>query len=123
MRYLILFITICCFASNAVAQEPQIQILNIEHYKEAISSNDIQLVDVRTSEEFVTGHIANAVNIDYFQKRLFLKGLDKLDKKQPLFLYCRSGGRSQKAAKIAIKNGFIVVYDLEGGYLNWKSEE
>jgi rhodanese-related sulfurtransferase len=43
-----------------------------------------------------------------------------LDKEIPIYLYCRSGGRSNKAARQLISLGFKEIYDLQGGYLGWK---
>jgi rhodanese-related sulfurtransferase len=50
----------------------------------------------------------------------FESDIQKLDKKQPVYVYCRSGARSQKAAEKMIALGFTQVIDLEGGYLSWQ---
>ena len=46
----------------------------------------------------------------------------KLDKNEPIYLYCRSGKRSAKAAQILKEMGFKEIYDMEGGFLNWESQ-
>jgi rhodanese-related sulfurtransferase len=46
-----------------------------------------------------------------------------LDKKNPIYLYCRSGNRSKKSADILIKLGFSEVYDLKGGFVEWNLNE
>ena len=43
-----------------------------------------------------------------------------MDKDKPVYLYCRSGARSQKAARKLIDMGFEKVYDLKGGFMRWK---
>lgn len=50
----------------------------------------------------------------------FESEIQKLDKSKPVYVYCRSGMRSQKAAQKMIELGFTQVIDLEGGYLSWK---
>ncbi len=80
----------------------------------------IQLIDVRTPEEFAGGHIKNAVNID-IKGDDFDKELAKLDKSKPVMVYCLSGGRSSKAASKMKDEGFSEVYNLDGGIMSWKS--
>ncbi len=98
----------------------KIEILSVEEYKKAVNNNDVQLVDVRTPREFRGGHIARAVNIDYFQGTAFEEAFNKFDKGKPVYLYCRSGNRSLKAARKLVSMGFEKVYDLQGGILKWK---
>jgi len=84
-------------------------------------TNAIQLVDVRTPQEYNDGHLKNAENINFYDTN-FLDQMSKLDKKKDLYLYCRSGNRSGKAAKKLEKMGFTKVYDLEGGIINWNKK-
>lgn len=93
------------------------EILNKEEYKKQIS-NDVQLVDVRTPEEYNDGYIKNAENVD-IKSQDFIEKIEKYSKSNPVYVYCRSGVRSQKAAEIMIDRGFSKVIDLEGGYINW----
>jgi rhodanese-related sulfurtransferase len=85
------------------------------------SSNGGQLVDVRTPEEFNEGKIENAQNIDFYAND-FKSKIEALDKSKPVFIYCRSGGRSAKAANIFKEAGFKEIYDLQGGYMNYSSK-
>ena len=98
-----------------------IQVLSASEFKAAIKKNTSQIVDVRTAIEYKSGHIKNAKNIDFFQRNTLKTNLDKLDKTKPLYLYCRSGGRSHKAAKIAEKLGFNEIYDLKGGFMSYNA--
>ncbi|MBS9462600.1 rhodanese-like domain-containing protein [Flagellimonas sp. 389] len=108
------------FLFGAKTQEiGHIKILNVDEFKSSITQKKVQLVDVRTSKEYRSGHISNALNIDFFQQSSFKASAEKLDKKAPIYLYCRSGNRSQKAAKILSKMGFEEIYDLKGGYMAW----
>jgi rhodanese-related sulfurtransferase len=97
------------------AQElDEIKILSPQEFKSRISDKKVQLVDVRTRREFLTGHI------DVFRLSAFEKQFEKLDKNKPVYLYCRSGMRSQKAARQLVRMGFQQICDLGGGYLNWR---
>ncbi len=81
-----------------------------------------QVIDVRTPEEFGEGNIQNAVNMDFYADD-FEAQLEQLDKTRPLVLYCRSGGRSNKAATRCKEMGFETVYDIDGGYEQWKTNQ
>lgn len=101
-------------------KEP-VQLLDIATFKEGIANPNIQLIDVRTPKEYEEGHIENATLIDYFSSN-FKENLLTLDKEKPLYLYCKSGGRSGKASKILANMGFKEVYDLKGGYMAWEKQ-
>jgi rhodanese-related sulfurtransferase len=74
------------------------------------------LIDVREPREFKTGYIPGAVNWPLSE----LKGhLDEISKDQKVFLYCRSGMRSQQAARMLSRKGYKSLYNLQGGILAW----
>lgn len=98
----------------------EIETLDVTPFKEAISSKKIQLVDVRTKLEYSAEHIENAVNIDFFDRSNFPENYASFDREQPIYLYCRSGNRSQRTAKKLVPIGFKKIYDLKGGYKAWK---
>lgn len=97
----------------------KITILHADAYAEAITAKKVQLVDVRTAKEFKDGHIKNAMNINFYNAGNFSKAFEKMDKSKPVYLYCRSGARSQKAARKLVNMGFSHIYDLKGGYMRW----
>lgn len=97
----------------------EVKILDREDYKKAISKGKVQLVDVRTRGEFMTGHIKGASNIDLFQGPAFQSAFSRFKKDKPLYIYCQSGNRSQRAARKLVDMGFKEVYDLRGGYRTW----
>lgn len=84
------------------------------------SGENIQLIDVRTPEEFGGGHLVNAKNVDYNADN-FEQAVSTLDKSKPSYVYCLSGGRSAAAADYMRKSGFAHVYELKGGILAWKN--
>lgn len=92
-----------------------------EEMQTILKSEDAQLIDVRTPEEYRQGHIENSQNIDY-KSITFSEDILVLDKTKPVIVYCKSGMRSRNSAKILIKAGFVTVYDLDGGILEWKEE-
>ena len=98
----------------------EIQILDLTTFKEAISIEKTQLVDVRTKLEYNAGHIENAVNIDFFDRSNFTENFANFNREQPIYLYCRSGNRSQRTAKKLVQIGFKKIYDLKGGYKAWE---
>ena len=79
---------------------------------------DHQLIDVRTPEEFASGHIEGAVNIpvDSLTQRM-----SEVSKDKPIVVYCRSGNRSAQAALVLEMLGFQNVKNLEGGMVEWKN--
>lgn len=95
-----------------------VNVLTSSEFQSHIKNKNIQLVDVRTEREFNAGHIPNALNINFFSRSFFIE-MDKLDKAEPLYLYCRGGSRSSKAAYKLAQRGFKDIYDLQGGILKW----
>ncbi|WP_294679893.1 thioredoxin domain-containing protein [uncultured Fluviicola sp.] len=79
------------------------------------------VIDVRTAEEFSSGHLQNAVNYDWNGSQ-FEAQIKTLDKSKPVFVYCLSGGRSAAAASKMRADGFSEVYELEGGMMKWRNE-
>ncbi len=86
-----------------------------------LKHSEVELLDVRTQEEFDQGHIENALLIDVKNKN-FADLVGKLDKQKTYIVYCRSGRRSLTASDIMIKQGFTRIINMEGGYNAWKIE-
>ena len=107
---------------QAVKEDVKSVILDVANYKEVVVGKDIQLVDVRTSKEYQAGHIDDAINIDYMNQETFNEAFEKLDKNKPLYIYCRSGNRSQKSVPLLKTLGFKEIYDLKGGYNVWSNQ-
>ncbi|MDB2606463.1 rhodanese-like domain-containing protein [Zobellia sp.] len=104
-------LVILCFVTLGCAQSKG------KHITE-FSQNDIGsgiLLDVRTHKEYNSGHLDNAVNMNLFDDD-FVKNVDAIDKNRAVYVYCKKGGRSAKAAHILDSLGFTKVVDLEGGY-------
>jgi rhodanese-related sulfurtransferase len=122
-RHIVLFAMLFSAFSSLKAQENKlIEVLTPAEFKEAIQQKDARLVDVRTAKEFEEGSIQNALNVDYFLDEEFSIAFEKLDKNQPIYIYCRSGNRSAKSAIRLQEMGFQKIYDLEGGLMSWPFE-
>jgi rhodanese-related sulfurtransferase len=82
------------------------------------SNADFVILDVRTADEFNSGHMENAVNIDYYSAD-FPVNVGKLDKNKQYLVYCRTGVRSAGATRIMIDLGFNNVQSMLGGLSTW----
>jgi len=93
--------------------------INAAAYKEAITAKNIQVLDVRTAAEFNGGHIQNALQANWLDKKEFTDRTQHLDKNLPVYVYCQVGARSASAKAALEAKGYTVV-NLEGGLNNWK---
>ena len=118
MKNVILFLFLVSVAS-CQEQVAQSTVVSVEDFKAMVLDKEVQLVDVRTQDEFSEGHIEGAVNIDYLEDDTFVEKFESFDKNKPVYIYCRSGNRSQKAGKLLQELGFMDIIDLEGGYDAW----
>jgi len=106
------------FAAPAAAQTAKYRQITPEAAKKMLAEDKTAvLVDVRTPEEYASGHIAGSVLIpDYELAEKAAKLLP--DKTKPVIVYCRSGNRSRGSAQTLLKLGYTDVYDL-GGIGRW----
>ena len=79
---------------------------------------DYIIIDVRTYDEFSSGYIKNAINLDFYSET-FQNDILSIDKNSPIVLYCRTNNRSTKTASILKDNGFKEISVLEGGITDW----
>ena len=79
---------------------------------------DYILLDVRTPDEFSSGYIKNAINLDFYSET-FQNDILSIDKNLSIVLYCRTNNRSTKTANILKENGFKEISVLEGGINDW----
>lgn len=102
--------SLVCYGQNTPTQHlaPQEFIAKLKNTK------NVQLLDVRTPEEWSQGKIASSHLIN-FMGNDFAQQVQKLDKNKPVFVYCAAGGRSPKAAKVLEQAGFKQIYNLTGG--------
>ncbi|WP_348825144.1 thioredoxin domain-containing protein [Flavobacterium aestuarii] len=116
-----LYLSIISFIAFSCQSQTAVQTIDVTSYSEKIKATpDAQILDVRTPDEYATGHIENSDNVDFLANSFVLK-TDKYDKTKPVFVYCKSGGRSAKASEKLAELGFTTVYNLDGGMLKWES--
>jgi phage shock protein E len=109
----------CAGAIAIDAQTVTSQLLSpIEYVAEFDDPASHLLIDVRTPEEFASGHIDGSVNIPVEEMH---GRLDDIPGDAPIVVYCRSGNRSAAAARILTDAGYAPVYDL-GGIQDWVAE-
>lgn len=118
LRYVFIITFSSTIFSCTLFNNESINQMNSDELVEFVELNDAILLDVRTNDEFNSGHIENSLNIDYFSDEFYIN-VDKLDKNIPIILYCRSGRRSGLSANKIKKLGFKEIYNLEGGVLEW----
>ncbi|WP_205941116.1 rhodanese-like domain-containing protein [Albibacterium indicum] len=99
-----------------------VKTVNTDQFSQLLLLDEVQVLDVRTAEEYQSGHIEDAVNIDV-QKEDFQEKAAKLDKNRPVLVYCRSGKRSMKAASALESMGFKRIVNLDGGMLAWEEAD
>jgi rhodanese-related sulfurtransferase len=114
----LLFLSLAaCNAQNGISAK-----MTPEEFEKAIKESTVQVLDVRTAGEFVSGHIANAQQADWNNQQQFLDRVQYIDKDKPVYIYCLVGGRSNAAANWMRSNGFKNVFELQGGINAWKRD-
>ena len=102
-------------AMGACAGTGDVTTVEADEFEKDITGHKVQLA------EFSEGHLANAVNIDVKEPDFISKASPRLDRKNKVYVYCRSGKRSMDAARQLSKSGYKVV-NLSGGILEWEQQ-
>lgn len=117
MKRLILVVaSILALASCASASATTTS--NAQDFAEFISDKSVVILDVRTPDEFASGHIEGAINIDV-ESGNFESEIAGLDKNASYAVYCHSGRRSAIATSKMAELGFTQLRDLDGGLESW----
>lgn len=118
--FLLSFITL--LVSSCLKQKTEgVLVVNSSVFEQKMAEQDIQLVDVRTPEEFSEKHIVNALNANVLGGD-FEQKVVALDKNKPILVYCKSGVRSANAAAKLKAMGFTTIIDLDGGITKWMAD-
>ena len=112
---LLLFISVSCRS-----QEGKDQKVDADQFEKGVQATNIQVLDVRTAGEYMSGHIKNALQADWTNTEQFNDRIKYVDKDKPVFIYCLVGSRSAAAAAWMRSNGFNKVVELQGGINAWK---
>lgn len=122
MKYLfftLFVLSLVCFSACS-AKGQQDSLLSPKEFQEK-AQNNTQLIDVRSPEEYASGHLANFQNVNIAAVG-FKEKMAELEKDKPVFVYCAVGGRSALAASTLYEMGFTEIYELKGGIKAWMSE-
>ena len=111
------FFSLLLVYSCQIFESKDINVISDTQFIE-IQHTDYILVDVRTIEEYESGHIQDAINFDFYS-RSFQKEILSLDKSSSIILYCRTQNRSTKTANYLKENGYKEITVLEGGITSW----
>lgn len=88
--------------------------LSSGEFKQKVKNDPGVVIDVRTDEEYNAGHLAIADHQYNLNSGEFGENIEHLDKSQTYYLYCRTGNRSGKVAKMMKEKGFENVYNVGG---------
>ena len=119
MKKIIVLIGLFVMITSCVSQDKSTKDITVESLQETLATNNIQLLDVRTPEEWKEGIIEGAIKVNFYDSNFEEQAVGELNKEQPVYIYCRSGGRSKKASDLLSKKGFT-TYNVLGGYTEWK---
>ena len=123
MKNLLLLFVVFQLTSCQSQQSKTIETIDGKRYSDKLSNTkNPQLLDVRTPEEYAVEHLENASNVNWNGDD-FVSKVEKLDKSQPVFVYCKVGGRSSQAADKLAELGFKEIYNLDGGIMKWQGKK
>lgn len=112
----VLFMATC----GVKAENPGLETLSTEEFKNRLAEDtSAYLLDVRTPDEFSDGHLAGAHLLNWLDPQTFKTDAENLDKSKTIYVYCRSGRRSNEAGRYLVERGYHVV-DMDGGILAWE---
>jgi rhodanese-related sulfurtransferase len=121
MKKFLLGVFALCSALGCRAENRGFISVGEAEFAKAIETEGVQIVDARTANEYASGHIVGAINIDVNGTE-FDAEVAKLDKNRPVAVYCRSGRRSKIAAERISALGFRQITELDGGILSWSGK-
>ena len=111
------FFSLLLIYSCQIFDSTEINVISDAQFTE-IQDTDYILVDVRTLEEYESGHIQDAIHFDFYSES-FQNDILSLDKSSSIILYCRTQNRSTKTANYLIENGYKEIIVLVGGITSW----
>ena len=105
-------------AAPVAAPEAPVRV-DAQAFAGIVGAPGVQIIDVRTPEEFADGHIEGAVNYNV-EGADFASQIAGLDPAGTYAVYCRSGNRSQAAVAAMAQAGIPGIYELETGIVGWQ---
>jgi len=99
-------------------QGGKVKDIDVETFSTLIDSRPGNILDVRTPNEWEGGIIEGAIQINFYDDNFIVKAT-QLNKNKVIYIYCKAGGRSSKAAKQLKEKGYR-IFNLLGGFDTWK---
>lgn len=118
----ILSMSSCSTQTDASVTGSEPKMINQEEFTSLVKDTNNVVIDVRTPGEVAEGYIPGTTLFYDYNDYNFESNIEKLDKTKGYVVYCRSGGRSSKAAELLQQKGIKKVYNLDGGISNWSGE-
>lgn len=119
MRKILLGFLLAILTISCVKQDDRVVNITVEELKTILEEDkNVQLLDVRSSFEADGGVIFDAMQVNLISNDFEAKTVESFDKTKPVYVYCRSGGRSKIASSVLVDNGFK-VFNVKGGYQEW----
>jgi rhodanese-related sulfurtransferase len=97
-----------------------IPMIDAETAKKIVDNNDAIILDVRTHQEFITGHLIGARLIPVAELPDRIEEIASYKNNQ-ILVYCRGGNRSATASAVLKTHGFLKIANLKGGIMAWVS--
>lgn len=124
--FAIVSLAVACGGEEAVqipaAVEGEVTSLDSAQGRELIDAGGALVIDVRSLEEYTSGHLVGAQSIPFEDDELWLTRIDPLDRNRVTVVYAATGDDSAVAARRLVDEGFTKIYDL-GGVGDWDPED
>lgn len=110
-----------CISDTKQPGKAQYTDISVQQGKGMIDTGEVFILDVRTQEEYASGHIngSTLLAVQDIPKQELVEKLKEIPKDRKILVYCRSGRRSAQASGILTENGFTQVYNMQGGITEW----
>lgn len=103
---------------TAFSQPESVNDISSSQFAELMTDSGYTLVDIRTKQEYKSGYIKGAKNINFYSLN-FIGNMSLILKDLPVMIYCNTGYRSRIAANKLAKRGYKSVYNLKNGIMEW----
>jgi len=110
-----------CVSDTKPAEKTQYTDISVQQGKGMIDRGEVFILDVRTQEEYASGHIngSTLLAVQDIPEQELAEKLKEIPKDRKILVYCKSGRRSAQASGILAMNGFAEVYNMQGGNTEW----
>ena len=119
--WLVLGLTVACTPSTAGRSDPGYRTVDVAVVHEALQQGrvgkDFTILDVRTPAEYAEGHIAGAMLLPVQE---LAARLDEVPRDRPVYVHCKGGKRSARAARLLASKGYTNIRDMRGGIIAWR---